>query len=527
MPHDPADHRGPAPASEAVDSGARITQLFDFLCDDPDSSVSLRRIAHALTEAGIDPEDLRLGEYGELIAGKELADSEWDRPMSAGEFERAIGHGISLVERALRRELVIPDFAAFREDIGEIFEATAGEKGGVVASYIPQLARVNPELAAFGLCTIDGQRMAFGDTDERFCLQSTSKPISYCLALEDEGPERVHRHVGREPSGQSFNNLALNHEGLPHNPMINAGAIMVCALIGRHLPPSDRFEHVKRVWTRLTGGVEPTFDEAVYESERKTADRNFALGYFMREHGAFPEGTDLIETLDFYFRCCSLELNVRDFSVVAAALANGGICPLTEERIFGAETVRNTLSLMYSCGMYDFSGEWAFTVGLPAKSGVSGVILVVIPNTLGFAVWAPRLDTYGNSVRGIALCQELIRRFNFHHYDRLVGDPDGKPDPRRDALAHAASLSSQLLWAASKGDLAGMRRLAVRGVDLEQADYDGRTPLHLAASAGEVRAVRYLLAQGVRRDPIDRWGGTPAADAQREGHLEVAALLQE
>ena len=163
---------------------------------------------------------------------------------------------------------------------------------------------------------------------------------------------------------------------------------------------ADRFDYVLQRWGQAAGGTMPGFSNPTYLSERKTADRNFALGYFMREKGAFPEGTDLVETLEFYFQCCSLELTAEAMSVVAATLANGGVCPLTGERVFQSGTVRKCLSLMSSCGMYDFSGEWAFRVGLPAKSGVSGVIMIVVPNVMGLVCWSPRLDENGNSVRG-------------------------------------------------------------------------------------------------------------------------------
>jgi glutaminase len=153
---------------------------------------------------------------------------------------------------------------------------------------------------------------------------------------------------------------------------------------------------------------------------------------------------------------------------------------------------------MYSCGMYDFSGEWAFRIGLPAKSGVSGAILVVVPNVMGFCTWSPRLDAHGNSVRGVTFSKELVRRFNFHNYDNLVGGVQGKKDPRRHRDQEHRSLLVDLYWAASEGDLNGIRRLVVQGVDLDVADYDGRTALHLAASEGQFAIVEYSRKAGTR-----------------------------
>lgn len=223
-------------------------------------------------------------------------------------------------------------------------------------------------------------------------MQSCSKPITYCLALEEQGEEKLHKYVGTEPSGKTFNELTLNSHGLPHNPMINAGAIMCGALIRPGAAPSDRFDYVMSKWRDCAGNSKIGFDNAVYLSERQTADRNFALAYFMREKKSYPPDTNLLDILEFYFQCCSIETTTKAMSIIAATLANGGQCPLTGVQVFRPDHVKNCLSLMSSCGMYDFSGEFAFRIGIPAKSGVSGAIMLVIPNLMGMAVWSPRLE---------------------------------------------------------------------------------------------------------------------------------------
>jgi glutaminase len=334
----------------------------------------------------------------------------------------------------------------------------------------------------------------------------------------------VHQHVGREPSGLAFNELTLNPKGLPHNPMINAGAIMSSSLIKPEADMADRFDFLSTLVGRLTGGSEPGFDNATFHSERATADRNFALAHYMREVGAFPADTNLLSTLDLYFSACSLLTNTRSMAAIAATLANGGVCPLTDEPVFHQETVKNCLSMMYSCGMYDYSGEFAFTVGIPAKSGVSGAILAVIPNVLGIAVWSPRLDAHGNSVRGVALLERLVETFNFHNYDNLV--QSSKIDPRRPRQSAELNATYQSIFAASTGDLNELRRLVARGHDLNSPDYDGRTPLHLAAAEGQAEAVRYLLGQGVNIDPRDRWNHTPEDDARRHKQARALELLR-
>ena len=252
----------------------------------------------------------------------------------------------------------------------------------------------------------------------------------------------------------------------------------------------------------------------------------------MRENGAFPERIDLEDVLDFYFQCCSVELNVETMSVVAATLANGGICPLSGERIFQPETVQHCLSLMSSCGMYDFSGEFAFTIGLPAKSGVSGALMIVVPNIMGICTWSPRIDEVGNSARGIDFCQRLIKTFNFHNYDVVAG-VSGKKDPRLSRIQQKSKQVNELIWAASKGDLGALQQQVVLGADLNVADYDLRTALHLAAAEGQEHIVQFFIDQkrdrdeGIELSPRDRWGGTPLNDAYLRGHSTIIKMLEE
>lgn len=347
------------------------------------------------------------------------------------EFKKIIKTNRSLIKKITQDDLIIPNFDQFSTEIIKIFKKTKKNASGNVATYIPQLAKVDPKQFGMSLCTIDGQRLNQGDHNTLFCAQSTSKPINYCIALELNGTQKVHTHIGREPSGQTFNEIALNKNQRPHNPMINAGAIISSALIHPQKDLADRFDHITNAWKNLSAGHAPHFNNAIYNSEKNTADRNFALAHFMREVGAFPENSDMTDALDLYFQSCSIEVTTQNMATVAATLANGGICPLTGTQIFCNETVKNCLSLMYSCGMYDFSGEFAFTVGLPAKSGVSGAIMLVIPGIMGIALWSPRLDDIGNSVRGIEFCKSLIEKFKFHNYDNLnTTEKEKRLDPR-------------------------------------------------------------------------------------------------
>ena len=503
----------------------RESDLFDALRVDDENAIPASAFTEACTRMGLRLDDPRLARSMAKLRSV-TQDLELKR-ISLEQFSEIIKPNIVMIERALQGSMVVPEFEEFCASMRELYERTKSNESGAVADYIPQLARVDPDQYGLALCTIDGQRYSVGDTTTDFCVQSCCKPINYCVALEDQGEDNVHLHIGREPSGVGFNELTLNSEGRPHNPMINAGAIMACSLIKPDLTSADRFDYVMDSWTRLSGGTKPGFSNPTYLSERRTADRNFALGYFMREKGAFPENSDLVETLEFYFQCCSLEATAESMSVVAATLANGGICPTTGERVFKPDTVQKCLSLMYSCGMYDFSGEWAFSIGLPAKSGVAGAVFVVVPNVIGLCAWSPRVDHLGNSVRGVDFFRQLVSTYNFHNYDNLAGGLHYKKDPRLPSSQLRTETTTELCWAASEGDLTAIRRLVARGVNLDDGDYDGRTALHLAVCGGHQHVVEYFILRKANLRPRDRWGGTPLDDAHREKHEEVAKLLEQ
>uniref|UniRef100_A0A673AET4 glutaminase n=1 Tax=Sphaeramia orbicularis TaxID=375764 RepID=A0A673AET4_9TELE len=385
-------------------------------------------------------------------------------------FKKCVQSNIVLLTQAFRKKFVIPDFQSFCAHMDELYDNAKNLSGGQVADYIPQLARFSPDLWAVSLCTVDGQRHTVGDTKVPFCLQSCVKPLKYAIAVHDHGTEYVHRFIGKEPSGLRFNKLFLNED--VHTSMI----LLSC----------------------------------------------------------FPEGTDMTSILDFYFQLCSIEVTCESASVMAATLANGGFCPITGERVLSPEAVRNTLSLMHSCGMYDFSGQFAFHVGLPAKSGVAGGILLVVPNVMGIMCWSPPLDKLGNSVRGIQFCTDLVSLFNFHNYDNLRHFAK-KLDPRREGGDQRVKSVINLLFAAYTGDVSALRRFALSSMDMEQRDYDSRTALHVAAAEGHAEVVRFLL-EACKVNPVPRdsgmfrvavWGNTPMDEAVHFGHHDVVTILRD
>jgi glutaminase len=495
--------------------------IFDSFTRNSDGTISRVEVLNRLYYAGIAADDIRVRQ---ALAADDGGRASYGITFEA--FARACHSHGGFIARALRGGLVIPDFAGFSIELTEMYESILRDDRGWVAHYIPHLRDIEPDQLAIAVCTVDGQRLALGASQARFSLQAVCKPINYCLVLDEHGPDVVHRHVGQEPTGPVHNGLSLNDTVLPHNPMINSGALMCCSLIRPELAVGDRFDHVASAWRRLSGGGRVELDEAAYLSDRETSDHTSALGHALLANGAFPAGTDIEETLDFYRRCRSIRTDAESLSAVAAALANGGVAPITNDRVLSASTVQRCVSLMVSCGTYDYSGEFAFDVGVPAKSGVSGALMIVIPHVMGICVWSPRLDSQGNPVRGLEFSRQLVSRYNFQVYDGLVeAQRSRKRDPR---LSDPAVFTDvvRLCWAAAAGDLDEVRSLTASGVNADIADYDGRTALHVAACEGNAEIVAHLLEQSVNPAPVDRWGRTPLAEAEWAGHADVVDLLE-
>jgi glutaminase len=287
---------------------------------------------------------------------------------------------------------------------------------GVVATYIPELSKANPD--DFGVClvTSDGRVFEAGDCDRAFTIQSISKPFAFGIAIDELGQEQVLQHVGVEPSGDAFNSIELQGgNNRPFNPMVNAGAITVSALLqakhGRaalhHL--LDRFS--------AFAGRPLAVDQAVYESERRTGHRNRAIVHLLLNFGIVSD--DAEAALDLYFQQCSILVTTRDLAMMAATLSNMGCNPVTGHPTLNVGSVKDVLSVMFTCGMYDYSGQWAYRVGVPAKSGVSGGVMAVINRQLGIATYSPRLDQFGNSARGIEVCADMASQLGLHVFDCL------------------------------------------------------------------------------------------------------------
>jgi len=308
--------------------------------------------------------------------------------------------------------------------LAELHTRVAQDDSGVVADYIPELALADPSSFGIALATVDAAVYEEGDTRLAFTIQSISKPLTFAMALESRG-EMVRERVGVEPTGEPFNGIDLD----PLNPLVNAGAILTRSLLGVDADPSPLQGY------GAFAGRELSIDDRVRASESGTAFRNRAIGNLLRGAGRFDGDPD--EIVESYIAQCSVLVDCRDLAVIAATLAAGGRNPVTGQRVASPDTVRDVLSVMATAGMYDAAGDWLYDVGLPAKSGVAGGVLAVLPGRLGIGVFSPPLDERGNSVRGVRVCEELSQSLDLHVFKHARRGPS--PVRRTFTLAEVTS----------------------------------------------------------------------------------------
>lgn len=283
---------------------------------------------------------------------------------------------------------------------------------GDVATYIPELGKVDKNLLGATIITNEGNSYNVGDFEYEFTIQSISKTIALIFALERFGQERVFKKAGMEASGEPFNSIVrLETKDIkPSNPFINAGAIAITSLIGQKYVFEDFLEFVRNICGR--DSIE--LDENVFISEKKTGHRNRSLAYMMKNSGIIENEVD--EVLDFYFKMCAIKVNTTDLAQYAVVLANNGKMPNSKIQLVDNSTLRIVKSLMVVCGMYDGSGEFFLNVGMPAKSGVGGGIVACSQGKMGIAVFGPSLDTRGNSIGGVKILEYLSEKLNLHQF---------------------------------------------------------------------------------------------------------------
>lgn len=292
------------------------------------------------------------------------------------------------------------------------------DRTGAVANYIPELAKINPNKFAISITLASGETLSIGNDRDEFTIQSVSKPFTYAWALDLFSEEQVMKFVGVEPTGEEFNSvIKLEKSPIPLNAMVNAGSISVAGMLYREYGQRAQSELVERF--SKFAGRKLSVNQKVFKSEYETGDRNRALAYILKYKGLLTEEVD--QVLSLYFKQCSVNLNVRDLSTMGSVFINAGVHPITGEYLAGLQTIKNTLSVMLSCGMYNYSGHWLYDIGLPAKSGVSGALLMLVPGVMSVAVYSPRVDELGSSVRAIDVCREISNSLGLHIFG-------GRPD---------------------------------------------------------------------------------------------------
>lgn len=304
-------------------------------------------------------------------------------------------------------EKINEDITAYLEEV--VNEELQVAHHGSQPSYMEELGKANQDLV--GLCVVgaSGEKKSAGNANETFPLESASKALSLALALEDNEPEVLFRHVGMEPNGDPFHSIAALEEGergIPSNPMINAGAIACTAMI-RGKDGDERFQRLLSFIQTLAHNPRIGYSQAMFEAEDD--DLNRALFYYMREHGVI-EGREEDKLMP-YAKQTAIEMDCVDLARIAAVFADNGRDPDSGQQLMSAETVRIVLTLMFTTGMYDESGRFAVEVGIPAKSGVSGAIMAVVPGRMGFGLIGPALNDCGNSIAGVRILRKLTRRW--------------------------------------------------------------------------------------------------------------------
>ena len=381
----------------------------------------------------------------------------------------------------------IPDY------LDEVLGTLRDDNGGEVADYIPELAAADPNRFGLALTTTSGSTYSAGDAEVEFTIQSISKAFAYAAALIDRGLDRVLESVDVEPSGEAFNELSLDGQtNLPKNPMINAGAITTHALlVSEEAGETERVERVRDFFSRLAGR-ELSIDEDVFASEMEHADRNLAIGHMLRNYGIVHGRVAGI--VEGYTRQCSILVTARDLSRMAATLANGGVQPVTGERLMEPWVTRQVMSVMAGSGMYDDAGEWLTRVGIPAKSGVAGGMMGALPDQVGLAAFSPRLNQHGNSVRGRLAFEYLSESMGMH----LLSTERGRLDSVR------VRREGGDVWIGLQGNVRFTAATEVLDL-MESLDESERSTVHLdvARVHSFTDVGRRMTLEGLRRLRLD------------------------
>ncbi|XP_063679391.1 glutaminase kidney isoform, mitochondrial-like [Bolinopsis microptera] len=512
-------------ASNSIDESL----LVEFLEEDG-VDVSTAKFLHGLSRNGLRPlSDPRFKDTIDKIKALGHDPESIPEVLSMEDFKACLSSNMVFITQALCGNLVIPQWCEFTSVIKEMFDECKSLKHGKVADLTPQMAKVDPEKYAISICTVDGQRLSLGDSKTTFPIQDLNRVLLYALTCTEKSVDYVHQYIGKEPSGSEGEALNLKNKK-PHNPLLLTGGLTMASLMKPSLCFSERFEYFLKKCVQFCGKEYVGFNNSLALSLKDHSNRLYAIGHYLRENGCFnneANADSLEQTMELFIHYSAIDMSIDAASVMAATLASGGLCPLTGEKVVYPEAVRNCLSMMNCCGVNDYSGEFMFEVGLPAKSNVSGALMVVIPNVLGMCIYSPRLDRSRNSVRGVQFCKLFTDRFVFHQFDPSDRSRT-KIDPRRRDFHETKDQQSLiLLFAAYQGTMTTLYRYLKEGVNFAYPDYDGRTAIHLAVCGGQLDVVKFLIDKcHVDVNPIDRWENTPLDDAFKYNHEQIITLLK-
>ncbi|XP_066907584.1 glutaminase liver isoform, mitochondrial isoform X2 [Halyomorpha halys] len=428
------------------------------------------------------------------------------------------------------KRLRIEDFPEFSEAVEGIYESLQSNISGHATNEFPDVDTVDVNTWGVAICSIDGQRKFMGHSNYPFTMQSICKPLLLAHVLKTVGMESVHKYIDFQPNNVGDNILELNLRGKPFNSMANSGAIMLCALLTalsyKNKSASLVHEAYVQYLKEFIGDEHLEFKASAFISKMDTADELRSLSYGVACSSLMPSGCDTLTCLDLYIKACSMEVTVESLSLIAATMANGGINPLTEERVINSDDIKEILSAMYSYGVYQYSGESSFMIGLPMKSSTNGALIMVVPDKMGVALYSPLLNEYQISERSFQFCKELVNKLKLHRFD-IQGNMTLKKFPNRREKCCVCEPFCELFSAAAADDVNALTRLLENKADFYATDFFGHNLLHIAAAKGCLNAVKNIVETHPSLITMkDKWGRTPKAYAYELKFYEIVAYIE-
>ncbi|XP_024911992.1 glutaminase liver isoform, mitochondrial [Cynoglossus semilaevis] len=515
----------PSPWSPPQQSPSKRRAAADVLFDSFASRgrINVGHFFESVWSAGLHRSDPRLREC--FFHLRKLQDAEGTVDRTA--FHRCVAGFVSFILKALQGRFVIPDFSTFTEETQKLFSrcrqfSPAQDK---------DKQNVDSSRWAVSICTVDGQRLSLGDWSGPVCLGDASWPLLYGVSVELLGSNLVHRYVGLEEYSRHESPFSLTRTGVPHSPLTETGAIVVSSLLQSSNQLStdeeEKYDSVLNVIRRLCNREHADLNSSSFQRNRKKNERLHALSYFLQEKKCFPEKVDLLSVLELLQQCSSTEVTCESGAVMAASLANGGLCPLSGDQVLSPASVRSMMSMMQVAGMKESSTAFLHKTSVPAVSSGHGVLLAAVPGVLGLMAFSPEVDSFGNPWRALHFCQvrRMVSTFQLHSFDVRAS---------RQVLVYRQWKSESegydiinVLLAAFRGDVQSLRRYFLSGVDVNAVDYDGRSALHVAAAEGHAEVIRFLLDNAGANPALkDRWGSSPLQEARRYNREAAIQVLQ-